>query len=1145
MKVGVNYRNLHLYVNNSDITYMSLSTAAGKNDSPKLSGLPKTPGSKWSLYPVRGLNSRMYVSDLSSPVVIFECLEMNEPTWTWSGTSATAVFTAKDASASGVCVTRSASVTSSAVNATKCTEKSTVTYTASVTFAGKTYTTTKTDTGEAGPHSYSYSASGNVITETCKNGCGHSETATLSLDTSASLAYSGDAITPLKVTYSNGWQGETLTVSYSNNINPGTAKGSITIGGATATETFEISNGTLTGITANGYSGEYDGEYHYITVNAPDGTTVTYSTDGITYTSTNPGYAEKGSYTVYYKVEKNNYNTVTGYSCVDISQAANSWKTEPSIENRTYGQAAGTPNTGTPEFGSVTKVEYKSATANDSEYSTDVPTQAGDYKVRFTVVGTDNYAGLEKVVEFKIEKVKLTVKAKDNSKTYGENDPDLTWEITNGALVNSEKLTCISITRESGENAKTYAITVSQNVGANSNYDITFVGGTFTINKKTIGIDWSNTSFTYDGGTKIPTATPTGVADGDSIELTVGGEQTHAGTDYTATVTGITGAQAGNYKLPENVTTKFSIAKANRLPTTSIQGKAETIYGKNDGEIIGVSDLMEYRKSDENTYSDVGGSTIKNLAAGTYYVRYKATDDYNESSPDEVVIEPGQKLTVTIPTKQTGYTLTVDKTKLEWEDDVKLTFTLAEGYSKLDSFAVKVNGSKVTLNGNGEYTVSKAQKNVNITVEGVADITAPTAEVKIGNNVWNGIWSNLTSGQFYKDAQKVEITAEDNGSGVDRIYYYLAAKELSTAQVEALSDSDWTTYTAAFNINPEAEYVVYAKVTDKANNIAYFNSDGIILDSIAPVISDVVDGETYYGNTTFTVTDEHIDVVKVDGEPVTLTAGGKYTITADGNEHTVVAADKSGNSSREIKITVITIASLDDEIEGIDESNVTSENKEDIQEVLDFVNELIDSGKDFTESEKEQLKAIKDNAKKLLDKLDEVDKAVNTDSVVKTGDITSDNVTTDDKSDLETAKSDLKKALENYRNNLTDDEIKDIEDAIKRIDNALEVIERVKNVEEIINNLPDKITKDDASAVKGAKAAYNGLSEYEQSILDKDAKKKLDKANAMLDALNKASSAPKTGDVSSLPWLAVFFVSGGVLAVMAAFERKKKQSEAE
>ena len=175
-------------------------------------------------------------------------------------------------------------------------------------------------------HSYTYSASGAVITESCANGCGHSATATLSVNSGANLAYTGSAIKPVTVTYSENWGGtgtdykpNDARISYSNNTNVGTAKAELTIGGVTAAVDFRITEGDMTGVTASGYTGAYDGDSHSITVNAPAGATVAYGINEGTYQlPLNPSYTTVGTRTVYYQVTKSNYKPVRGSAQVTI-----------------------------------------------------------------------------------------------------------------------------------------------------------------------------------------------------------------------------------------------------------------------------------------------------------------------------------------------------------------------------------------------------------------------------------------------------------------------------------------------------------------------------------------------------------------------------------------------------------------------------------------------------------------------------------------------------------------------------------------------------------------------------------------------------------------------------------------------------------
>ena len=93
----------------------------------------------------------------------------------------------------------------------------------------------------------------------------------------------------------------------------------------------------------------------------------------------------------------------------DINIATNSWKIVPAIEGWKYGETPKTP-TAEAKFGdSSKKFSYRLATS--SEWSEEIPTQAGEYEMKVTVEGTDNYSALETEVSFTIEKASIRITA--------------------------------------------------------------------------------------------------------------------------------------------------------------------------------------------------------------------------------------------------------------------------------------------------------------------------------------------------------------------------------------------------------------------------------------------------------------------------------------------------------------------------------------------------------------------------------------------------------------------------------------------------------------------------------------------------------------------------------------------------------------
>ena len=73
-------------------------------------------------------------------------------------------------------------------------------------------------------------------------------------------------------------------------------------------------------VESEGFSGDYDGEGHGITVIAPEGCIIKYGTKEGEYTlSVAPTYVEQGSYTVYFCVYGDNYKLVKGSATVVIN----------------------------------------------------------------------------------------------------------------------------------------------------------------------------------------------------------------------------------------------------------------------------------------------------------------------------------------------------------------------------------------------------------------------------------------------------------------------------------------------------------------------------------------------------------------------------------------------------------------------------------------------------------------------------------------------------------------------------------------------------------------------------------------------------------------------------------------------------------
>ena len=774
-------------------------------------------------------------------------------------------------------------------------------------------------------HSFAYAQSGSEIRAWCANtqqaeACSYQQSASALrlVLTAKNMTYSGSVYS--SATYTNSisavtgaqpgkltYQG-TGSTSYAQSVNPpteaGTYQASVTLGGKTAAASFTIEKAASTCTPPVGLQPVYTGSaLALVSAGQAFGGTMQYSLDKQTWSTSVPTAIEAGDYTVYYRVTGDGNHT--GLSAASVTAKIKKMTQTGISASDTEVDYDGKPHGITVSMADSTGVTVRyGASADACNQASLTYVNAGVYTIYYKAVraNAEDYTGSATLT---IHPIALTVKADDSQKVYGESDPAaFSYSITQGALVEQEQLTGITVTRETGETVRTggYTITPSQPDGANPNYKIDFQNGTFSVLPKVIDIEWGSTALTYNGLAQFPQVTAQGAVKGDSIALSVDGAQSEAGEGYTATVTGITGDHASCYALPESgLTTAFSIRKADQNAPTGIQPVHETIAGRHDGMLTGLAVGMEYRRADEGAYTAVTGTEVAGLAPGQYVVRYAAAGNYNASADCPAVeIRQGRQLTVTLPQTMTGYTLTADPTLLDWHGQTTLTFALRDGYATTGSFSITDKNGNAVTQADGKYVLSNAEKDVVIVVNGVADIAAPVVEIRVQENRWDAFLSAITFNLFFRQTQTVTLTVPDadQGSGLQSLHYHIADHGLSLSEVQALPAADWTPYTAPFVMEKERTYVIYARAVDQAGNTAYVSSDGMIIDKTAPEIADLKDGMKYYGEVTFTAGDSYLRRVEIDGTEAAPDMNGLYRILPDNCQHTVAVEDEAGNRTQ-------------------------------------------------------------------------------------------------------------------------------------------------------------------------------------------------------------------------------------------------------
>ena len=972
-------------------------------------------------------------------------------------------------------------------------------------------------------HRYTYTADGFVLTEKCENGCGHQAIASI---VAGEALYTGSAITnAATISYDSGtWAGDKPVLSFENNVNVGTATAKMTAGGATASTTFKINPASISyaTVTFDPENGTYTGSAYTPNVTVTfNGATLVEDRD-YTLSWDKSDITNADTYTVTVTGEGNFEGTTERTFTISAANLADV-KVEQ-VGTLTYTGEALTPAVSANAVAVNNQpITFTYSTESEGPYSTEIPsfTNAGWAHTVYYRATADNHNTYYGSFLVEIEKATVTeptIASKPYNgsvQTVDISDTDLyTVEKNNGGTEKGSYDVVLKLkdsanykwsTTDNAEVTLQFKITQARNAWVTAP---SISGWTYgeAANAPTAEAKFGTVYVLYDG-----TANDGTTYDGDTPPTKAGSYVARFFVD-----------EATNYE-PIGDGVEFIIAKADQAAPTGLTKTDTTYFGKSDGKISGLTSAMEFRKEGDSSYTAGFNGTLEYLAAGTYYVRYQGDANHNPSPDAVVTVNAGRKLQIVVPQNQVGYTVTVNKTEMEYEGSYTLKVEIHEGYTATEDFKIIISNWECGQQAGVEETYMNAIADQIIEVRGVADITPPTAEIKVKENKWTSFWNNLTFGLFFKETQDVTITVDDAGSGVKSIQYYLFDRELERDEVRSITD--WIDYNGAFKINPDNRYVIYAKVTDNAGNVEYINSEGIVLDATAPVLYGIENGGVYHGDKVFKATDDYLKILKVDGVDVIAELNGdnEYKIIADNAEHTVTAIDEAGNVT-EYKINVYKNYTVTYKIDG---------------ETVDT--QTVGHGKDAN------LPAVP--AKNgYVGKWDSDGKNITGDTTItvvytEIPVVKSNEVKPEDKTDLEDTKKQLEDMLKD--DSYTDEDKKNIQDAIDDIDDALEVIDNVEAVEDLIDKLPENITKNDEDAIKAADDAYNALSDYEKSLVDEDAKKALDDAKAALAELNKPADtdSPQTGDNSNMfLWIALLFISGGAVITLTVVDRKRRMA---
>ena len=245
---------------------------------------------------------------------------------------------------------------------------------------------------------------------------------------------------------------------------------------------------------------------------------------------------------------------------------------------------------------------------------------AGTYTATAEISNNNYTISSNEAATFTIGQKALTVTADDKTVTYGDSAH---YTATYNGLLDCDKgkLGTPNFTCNYNE-VGTYSITVDGL--ENSNYAITYVNGTLTVNARTVTLDWgTDNSFIYDGNAHTLKPDAKNVVIGDDLGLAV--------TITSENISGSSAINVGTYTATASITNKnYVIDENNKSATFTITTRALTITANNHEIIYGSAPA-----TNGYTISGIEGETPETANIGgtvkltTNYTQYGNVGEYD------------------------------------------------------------------------------------------------------------------------------------------------------------------------------------------------------------------------------------------------------------------------------------------------------------------------------------------------------------------------------------------------------------------------------------------------------------------------------------------------------------------------------------
>ena len=646
-----------------------------------------------------------------------------------------------------------------------------------------------------------------------------------------------------------------------------------------------------------------------------------------------PRFTSAGTFTVYYKVEAEGHTTYWSSDAkFDVVVDKAPITLSVSVSGKTYDGAAITAPVVSGNDGNANyTVQYQKTAPVVGVITSDLPADAGTYKVIYTVEESANYFGAtDDSVTFVIAQKTVTVTIDQTQLIY--NGASQKPAATVNGIVGDDEVSVLwsdEVTKNAGEyNNVTFTFSgfsAANYTIANNKYSFTIAQKELTINWKIDALAQNVASLTYDGQTHgVTVIASTGVV-GETVALAVygdkegkvnwqqGGYTAYVGSSETDTDIKAKGSTAYNYVIytdTDNRTFNWSIDK--RAITVTVNAKTST-YG--DAQVA--LDAVVTWNDDVTGTAIIGGDTVYSLACDVTKTsqvgKYAITGTATNTNYAVSFVGENQAYTVT----PRAITIAIDAKEAEYgEDQVALTADesqIVNGDEGVYSLSCAV--SKTTKVGTYAITGTALDGNYAITFTGEADAyTVLAREITITIDKKSAEYGDE---QVALTADESEIVNGDKG------VYSLSCGVTKTTKVGKYAITG-TPLDENYAITFVGEAAAY-QVVPRAITIAVAAKSSVYGDEPVALTADesaIVNGDKGVYSLACDVTAAS-NVGKYDVIGTALDGNYAITFTGEADAYTVVAraititADDKQSIYGDAAATLTAVATLDADEEGI------------------------------------------------------------------------------------------------------------------------------------------------------------------------------------------------------------------------------------